>query len=122
MLHSDAPLIQKLDSGDDRLCFVQPGVASVYCTIVQQTQNGVEFYLKGFPQLAGKTFQEVRRLFDDAVLVGYSRDDEKGQPELHINPEESDVLQEDDRVIALSQTGHLHISPNHSILPCHPSV
>lgn len=84
---------------------MQPGVASVYCSIVQQTQQGVEFYLKKFQQLAGKTFQEARRLFDDAVLVGYSRIGEDGQQQLYVNCSDSDVLQENDRVIALSQTG-----------------
>ncbi len=31
---------------------VQPGVASVYCAIVQQTRDGCEFYIKDFPELA----------------------------------------------------------------------
>ena len=84
---------------------MQPGVASVYCTIVQQTKEGVEFYLKNFPGLEGKTFQEARRLFDDAVLCGYIRRREGGESQLNINCSDSDVLQESDRMIALSQDG-----------------
>lgn len=84
---------------------LQPGVASVYCTIVQQTKEGVEFYLKKFPELDGKTFQQARRLFDDAVLCGYIRKAKDSSNELHINCKDSDVLQENDRVIALSQDG-----------------
>ena len=80
-------------------------MASVYCTIVQQTTEGVEFYLKKFPELEGKSFQEARRLFDDAVLCGYIRQGEGGESQLHINCQDSDVLQEGDRVIALSQDG-----------------
>lgn len=38
---------------------VQPGVASVYCSIVQQTRNGVECYVRDFPQLQGLPFREV---------------------------------------------------------------
>lgn len=84
---------------------MQPGVASVYCTIVQQTKEGVEFYLKNFPELEGKTFQEARRLFDDAVLCGYIRQGEGGKSQLNINCSDSDVLEESDRMIALSQDG-----------------
>ena len=84
---------------------MQPGVASVYCTIVQQTQRGVEFYLKRFPEFSGRTFGEARRAFDDAVLCGYVRENPAGQPDMHVNCRDSDVLEDGDRVIALSQTG-----------------
>lgn len=77
----------------------------MYCTIVQQTKEGVEFYLKRFPELEGKTFQEARRMFDDAVLCGYIRSGEGGQPEMHINCKDQDVLDASDRVIALAQDG-----------------
>lgn len=66
----------------------------------------MEFYLKQFPELEGKTFLEARRLFDDAVLCGYVRREEDGKTKLHINCSDSDVLQESDRVIALSQDGN----------------
>lgn len=39
---------------------VQPGVASVYCSIVQQTSKSVEFFFKHFPILEGKTYSEAR--------------------------------------------------------------
>lgn len=39
---------------------VQPGVASVYCSIVQQTKNSVEFFFKHFQKLEGKTYGEAR--------------------------------------------------------------
>ena len=86
---------------------LQPGVASVYCTIVQQTERGVEFYLKEFPELVGMTFQEARRAFDDAVLCGYMRNGGGGQPDLYVNCKDLDVIEEGDRVIALSETGKL---------------
>ena len=98
------PVALKLPLTNSLFC-IQPGVASVYCTIVQQTKDGVEFYLKRFPELEGKTFQEARRRFDDAVLCGYVRQGEDGKTQLHINCEDTDVLQERDRVIALSQDG-----------------
>ena len=39
---------------------LQPGVASVYCSIVQQTKNGVEFYIKHFPEVAGRPYADAR--------------------------------------------------------------
>ena len=50
-----------------RLC-VQPGVASVYCAIVQQTTDGCEFYIKNFPTLYGSSYGDARRRFNGAVL------------------------------------------------------
>ena len=39
---------------------LQPGVASVYCSIVQQTRNGVELYVREFSELVGMSFREIR--------------------------------------------------------------
>ena len=39
---------------------LQPGVASVYCSIVQQTSKSVEFFFKYFSMLEGKTYSEAR--------------------------------------------------------------
>jgi len=44
-------------------------------------------------------------MFDSAVLCGYMRQGEERTNEMYLNPKDSDVLQEGDRVIALSQTG-----------------
>ena len=46
----------------------QPGVASVYCAIVQQTRDGSEFYIKDFPELAGTCYADARRRFNSATL------------------------------------------------------
>ncbi|KAK9917305.1 hypothetical protein WJX75_002985 [Coccomyxa subellipsoidea] len=78
-----------------------PGVASVYCSIVQQTRLGVECYVRSFPELHGMTFAEVRRRFDAAVVIGFM---EKGGA-LCINPSEDEVLEEGTRVIALAPNG-----------------
>ena len=52
------------------MLILQPGVASVYCAIVQQTRDGCEFYIKDFPELAGCSYSEARRRLPDAVLYG----------------------------------------------------
>ena len=51
---------------------VQPGVASVYCAVVQQTTEGCEFYIKDFPQLYGAPYVEARRRFNNATLCATS--------------------------------------------------
>lgn len=80
----------------------QPGVASVYCAIVQQTKDGCEFYIKHFPELGGCTFREARRRLPDVILYGYIRTADKS---LHSNPNDDDVLKEEDRIIAIASTG-----------------
>ena len=35
-------------------------MASVYCSIVQQTKNGIEFYIKHFPEVAGRPYADAR--------------------------------------------------------------
>ena len=47
---------------------MQPGVASVYCAVVQQTHDGSEFYIKDFPELAGTCYADARRRFNSATL------------------------------------------------------
>ncbi|CAL8463710.1 g3244 [Coccomyxa elongata] len=79
-----------------------PGVASVYCSIVQQTRTGVECYVRSFPELQGMTFAEVRRRFDAAVVIGFML---KGGA-LRINPPEDLPLDEGARVIALAPNGY----------------
>ena len=43
--------------------WAQPGIASVYSSIVQQTRSGVEFYIRAFPDLEGLTYGAARRGF-----------------------------------------------------------
>ena len=85
-------------------CVPQPGVASVYCSIVQQTRSGVEFYIKGFPELEGLTYKGARRAFDKAVVCGY----QEANGVLHVNPKDDVLLDSKDRIIALAQTGLIH--------------
>lgn len=42
------------------MLLLQPGVASVYCSIVQQTSKSVEFFFKHFGMLEGKTYSQAR--------------------------------------------------------------
>ncbi len=79
----------------------QPGVASVYCSIVQQTRNGVECYVRAFKDLIGLPFATVRRRFDTAVVIGFMGHDGA----LLINPAEDAVLEEGARIIALAHNG-----------------
>ncbi|KAA6419289.1 MAG: hypothetical protein FRX49_10813 [Trebouxia sp. A1-2] len=81
---------------------VQPGVASVYCSIVQQTSKSVEFFFKHFSMLEGKTYSEARRMFESAVAVGVYH---KSDNAININPDEKTVFQPGDQIVVLSNTG-----------------
>lgn len=82
---------------------LQPGVASVYCTIVQQSLNGSEFYIRAFPEMNGLTFGAARRCFNGVIVVGYMRKSE--QPSLRLNPSDEDLLKDGDKMVALADTG-----------------
>lgn len=81
---------------------VQPGVASVYCSIVQQTAKGVEFFFKHFAILEGKTYSEARRMFETAVAVGVYH---KSEGKLNINPDEDTIFQPGDQIVVLASSG-----------------
>ena len=84
---------------------LQPGVASVYCTIVQQSLEDVEFYIRNFPQFCGKSYAAVRRSFQQVVVCGYVRP--KADQPLCLNPPDSEVLHKGDLIVCLAQTGNL---------------
>ena len=81
------------------VCWLQPGVASVHCAILQKSPGSVSFFLREFPELAGQEFREVRRKFADAVICGIFRS-KTHSPIL--NPGDKEIVQQGDRVIALS--------------------
>ena len=84
----------------------QPGVASVYCSIVQQTRHSVECYVRGFEALEGLSFAEARRRFDNAVIIGFLPP--RGSAEaLRMNPPEEEVLPKGARIIGLAHNGAL---------------
>ena len=80
---------------------LQPGVASVYCTIVQQTHNGVELYVRQFPDMVGMQFGDIRRRFESAIVVGFMAK----AGELRMNPPDEEEMPEGARLIALADDG-----------------
>lgn len=109
---------------------VQPGVASVYCSLVQQTVGGTELYIRRFPELANTTYGDARRRFPTAAVIGYITlavspdvhgfEDEKaaqalgadvafqlgqGWPHVHLNPPDSDALLDNSALILVAQSG-----------------
>lgn len=73
----------------------------MYCTIVQQTHNGVELYVRQFPEMVGLTFGDIRRRFDTAVAVGFMCK----AGELSINPSDEEEMPEGARLVALADDG-----------------
>eukprot|EP00884_Botryococcus_braunii_P016643 jgi/Botrbrau1/3662/Bobra.0204s0052.1 len=84
---------------------VQPGLASVVSTFLQQSSNTPEFYIRSFPDLSGKTFREARQSFSQAVVCGYMRAKDASR-HMRLNPLDDDVIAEGDRLIALAPSGH----------------
>ena len=76
-------------------------MASVYCSIVQQTHNGVELYVREFKDMIGRTFGAIRRRFDTAIIVGFMAK----SGDLRINPADDEELQEGSRLVALAEDG-----------------
>jgi len=87
-------LVQALTLCSQCVTALQPGVASVYCSIVQQTHNGVELYERQFNEMIGMTFGEIRRRFDTAVIVGFMAK----AGELNINPADDEKMPEGARL------------------------
>ena len=80
---------------------MQPGVASVYCTLVQQTHNGVELYVRQVPEMVGMQFGDIRQRFDTAVVVGFMA----RTGDLRMNPPDEEEMQEGARLVALADDG-----------------
>ena len=91
---------------------LQPGVASVYCSIVQQTHNGVELYVREFPEMAGMQFWDIRRRFDAAIIVGFMAK----SGDLRINPAEEEVMPEGARLVALADDGAANLRNQHAVI------
>ena len=87
----------------------------MYCSIVQQTHNGVELYVRQFNEMIGMTFGEIRRRFDTAVIVGFMAK----AGELNINPADDKKMPEGARLVALADDGRLILSQLtlHLLLP-----
>ena len=96
-------LVQALTLCSCYVTALQPGVASVYCSIVQQTHNGVELYVRQFNDMIGMTFGEIRRRFDTAVIVGFMAK----AGDLKINPADDEKMPEGARLVALADDGRL---------------
>ena len=82
-------------------------MASVYCTIVQQTHNGVELYVRQFPDMVGLTFGDIRRRFDTAIVVGFMC--KAGA--LKMNPSDEEEMPEGARLVALADDGAASLDP-----------
>ena len=91
---------------------MQPGVASVYCTLVQQTHNGVELYVRQFPEMVGLQFGDIRQRFDTAVVVGFMC--KAGA--LKMNPPDEEEMPEGARLVALADNGADTLHP--AVIKC----
>ena len=84
----------------------------MYCSIVQQTRNGVELYVREFPEMAGMQFRDIRRRFDAAIIVGFMAK----SGDLRINPAEEEVMPEEARLVALADDGAANLHNEHAAI------
>ena len=76
----------------------QPGLASVYGSVLGF--DGSEFYVKAWPELAGRTFGELQALLPAAVPLGVVR---AADSACVLNPGAAYVLNEEDELVVLAE-------------------
>ncbi|XP_051126383.1 ion channel CASTOR-like isoform X2 [Andrographis paniculata] len=80
-------------------CARQPGLAQIWEDILGF--ENCEFYIKGWPQLAGMQFEDVLISFPQAIPCGVKVASHGGK--IILNPEDSYVLQEGDEVLVIAE-------------------
>ena len=78
------------------LCARQPGLAFVLEDLLGF--QGAEFHMRNWPQLKGRRFGEVLRLFPDAVPVGVARDGK-----ITLNPTDDYVMEASDDLMCVAE-------------------
>lgn len=78
-------------------CARYPGLAFVLEAMMGF--EGSEFYFEEWPELKGKTFQQITCRFDDAIPVGIKSKDGK----FFINPENDHLIEEGDKILVLAE-------------------
>ncbi|CAI5527146.1 unnamed protein product [Closterium sp. Naga37s-1] len=80
-------------------CARQPGLAQIWEALLGF--DNCEFYVKHWPQLAGKPFSDVLISFPDAVPCGVRIAGDGGR--IWLNPDDDYVLQPDDAVLVVAE-------------------
>ncbi|CAI5505042.1 unnamed protein product, partial [Closterium sp. Naga37s-1] len=80
-------------------CARQPGLAQIWEALLGF--DNCEFYVKHWPQLAGKPFSDVLVSFPDAVPCGVRIAGDGGR--IWLNPDDDYVLQPDDAVMVVAE-------------------
>ncbi|PSS34839.1 Ion channel CASTOR like [Actinidia chinensis var. chinensis] len=80
-------------------CARQPGLAQIWEDILGF--ENCEFYIKRWPQLDGKQFEDVLISFPDAIPCGVKSASYGGK--IILNPDESYVLQEGDEILVIAE-------------------
>lgn len=78
-----------------------PGVSSVLQMLSHR--EGESLYVRGWPELAGFSFAQLRGLFPHAVVLGVVRQDESGSSAT-LNPSPTEELRADDVLVFLAST------------------
>ncbi|MBX7100947.1 MAG: NAD-binding protein, partial [Myxococcaceae bacterium] len=80
----------------------QNGLAQVYRDLL--TFEGSEFYFKRFAELDGRPFGEAQWKMADAVVVGYRRPGQNGEPaQTVLNPKDDVLLEAGDELLVVAE-------------------
>jgi len=83
---------------------IQPGVANVYCAVVQQSRGSASLMIADMPDFdfVHKTYKQARHSFEEGIVVGYI---DGYHREAHLNPKDSYVMAQGDRLVLLADNG-----------------
>ena len=79
----------------------QRGLAEVYKCVLGF--EGDEIYLKKWPNLVGKTFEDVLNSFDDAIPIGVATKTSSGSMHVHLNPPGHRVIGLSEAIIVIAE-------------------
>lgn len=106
---------------------IQPGVANVYCSVVQQSPGTASLAVADQTSLdvKGMTYRDARHSFEDGVVVGYI--DRGHLRQAHLNPRDDYVMQRGDRLVLLTSSEHMPRQPagaftTSEFIGVHPSI
>lgn len=99
-------------------CARAPGLAFVYDDLLGF--EGCEFYVRKWPELVGRKFGDVVRMFPDAVPCGIYSPRSDGGGRMLLNPLDSFIIEEGDEIVVIAEdedsyqplTGPVFVSAN----------
>jgi ion channel POLLUX/CASTOR len=88
--------------------FYQPGISKVYTELFDF--KGDEIYIESIPELVGKTFFEIQKLFKKSTVIGIKRENK-----VILNPSRTEVFLSIDKIIVIAEDDNISSVFEHKI-------